>query len=233
MTKYEDVCESMRSESEMDANFWHQKWGKNEIAFHESEVNPLLVENIDRLSLTENSRVFLPLCGKTLDISWLLSKGFRVAGAELSGIAVEQLFQELGVKPKISKMAELEHYSAYRLDIFVGDIFHLTAETLGFVDAIYDRAALVALSEDMRKRYAKHLMEITNTAPQLLICYEYDQNKMAGPPFSIGGEEVRRHYQDHYRPDLIVGKNVLGGLKGKCEATENVWLLSKRSWVVV
>ncbi len=219
----------MGSGSQMDVNFWHQKWEKNEIAFHKSEVNPLLIENIDRLSLTENSRVFLPLCGKTLDISWLLSKGFRVAGAELSRIAIEQLFQELGVKPKISKAAELEHYSAYHLDIFVGDIFHLTAEALGFVDAIYDRAALVALSEDTRRHYAKHLMEITNTAPQLLICYEYDQNKMAGPPFSIGSEEVRRHYLGHYRPNLIDSKNVLGGLKGESEATENVWLLSKQS----
>ncbi|AXR60742.1 thiopurine S-methyltransferase [Leptospira mayottensis] len=211
----------------MDANFWHKKWEKNEIAFHESKVNPLLVENIDKLSLAENGRIFLPLCGKTLDISWLLSRGFRVAGAELSKIAIEQLFQELGVEPKISKVAELEHYSAHHLDIFVGDIFHLTAASLGSVDAIYDRASLVALPEDTRKRYVKHLMEITNTAPQLLICYEYDQSKMEGPPFSISSEEVQRHYRNHYRFNLIVSKNVVGGLKGKCEATENLWLLLK------
>ncbi|EMO61192.1 thiopurine S-methyltransferase, Se/Te detoxification family [Leptospira borgpetersenii serovar Pomona str. 200901868] len=213
----------------MDTNFWHQKWEKNEIAFHESEVNPLLVENIDKLSLAENGRIFLPLCGKTLDIAWLLSRGFRVAGAELSKIAIEQLFQELGVEPKISKAAELERYSAHHIDIFVGDIFHLTAASLGFVDAIYDRASLVALPEDTRKHYVKHLMEITNTAPQLLICYEYDQSKMAGPPFSIRSGEVQKHYRNHYHFNLIVSKNVVGGLKGKCEATENVWLLLKQS----
>jgi hypothetical protein len=46
--------------------------------------------------------VFLPLCGKTLDIQWLLSRGYGVAGSELSKIAVEQLFSELGVEPNIT-----------------------------------------------------------------------------------------------------------------------------------
>ncbi len=209
----------------MDANFWQQRWGKNDIAFHNSEANPLLVEHFQELSLIKGCRVFLPLCGKTLDIAWLLSNGYRVAGAELSKIAVNQLFTELGMDPKISEMDNLYHYSAKNIDIFVGDIFNLSGNMLGSVDAIYDRAALVALPEQMRDRYTAHLTKITDKAPQLLICYEYDQNLMDGPPFSISNEEVRQHYQDNYDLTLIVSTNVSGGLKGKCAAKENVWLL--------
>ncbi len=84
--------------------------------------------------------MFLPLCGKTLDIGWLLSNGYRVAGSELSKIALEQLFTELGVEPKISKMSEVDHYSANNIDIFAGDIFHLSHKILGSVNATYDRA---------------------------------------------------------------------------------------------
>ena len=117
------------------------------------------------------------------------------------------------------------HYSANNIDIFAGDIFHLSRKMLGPVDAIYDRAALVALPEEMRNRYTAHLMEMSNKAPQLLICYEYDQNVMEGPPFSISNEEVHQHYRDSYDLTLIGSMNVPDGLKGKCAAIENVWLL--------
>ena len=98
---------------------------------------------------------------------------------------------------------------------------------LGPVDAIYDRAALVALPEEMRNRYTAHLMKITDKAPQLLICYEYDQSLMEGPPFSISDKEVDQHYQDNYDLTLMVSANVPGGLKGKCAAKEKVWMLKK------
>lgn len=209
----------------MDVSFWHKKWEKNDIAFHESEANPLLVKYFKDLSLVKGSRVFLPLCGKTLDIPWLLSNGYRVAGAELSKIAIGQLFTELGVEPKISRVGEVDHYSAKNIDIFVGDIFHIYSKMLGPVDAIYDRAALVALPKEMRTRYTAHLTEITDKAPQMLICYEYDQSLMEGPPFSVSNKEVNQHYRDSYDLTLMESANITGGLKGKCAAKANVWLL--------
>jgi thiopurine S-methyltransferase len=211
----------------MYPNFWLQKWENNNIGFHKSEANPLLVKYFGELSLVKNSRVFLPLCGKTLDIAWLLSKGYRVAGAELSEIAIKQLFDELGVEPKISSIGELSLYSAKDIDIFVGNIFDVSSNILGSVDTIYDRAALVALPEEMRNRYTTHLTEITAQAPQLLITFEYDQNLMEGPPFSISKEEVNKHYIDIYNLSLLVSTDVVGGLKGQCAAKENVWLLEK------
>ncbi|BCA53780.1 Thiopurine S-methyltransferase [Nitrospira sp. KM1] len=212
----------------MDPSFWHQRWEKNEIAFHESKANPLLVKHFKELSLLKGRRIFVPLCGKTLDIAWLVSHGYHVAGAELSQVAIEQLFIELGAQPEISTVGELEQWSANNIDIFVGNIFALSRKILGPADAIYDRAALVAFPEEMRKRYAAHLIEITGKAPQLMICYDYDQRLMDGPPFSISNDEVRRHYANHYDLTLISSTDVSGGLKGKCPAKENVWLLRNK-----
>ena len=217
------------SEELMQPNFWQNRWETNDIiGFHEKEANASLVKHFKELSLKKGRRVFIPLCGKTRDIAWLLSNGYRVAGAELIEIAIEQLFAELGVKPKISKLGPTKHYSAKDIDIFVGDIFNLTKETLGPIDAIYDRAAIVALPEDMRKRYTKHLMEITNQAPQLLLSFDYDQKQMEGPPFSVSNEEIRRHYDRSYQLTLLATTDIPGGLKGKCAAKENVWLLKKK-----
>jgi thiopurine S-methyltransferase len=184
------------------------------------------VKHFNDLSVMKGDRIFVPLCGKTIALHWLLSNGYRVAGAELSKIAVGQLFAEIGIEPSISVVGELEHYSAKNIDIFAGDIFNLSSTMLGPVDAVYDRAALVALPEQLRSRYATHLAEITGRAPQLLICFEYDQSSMDGPPFSISEEEVGLHYRDSYDITFLGSTDVAGGLKG-CAAKESVWLLRR------
>lgn len=212
----------------MEHSFWHNKWEKQEIGFHLSEVNPLLIRYFSNLVLSPNSRVFVPLCGKTLDIHWLLNQGYNVVGAELSQLAIEQLFAALQIIPDITNIGPLKRYTGPNIEIFVGDIFNLSAEILGHVDAIYDRAALIALPKPVRDRYTQHLMQLTNTAPQLLICVEYDQTLMDGPPFSITPTEVEQHYQQSYQIDMLSNEEVKGGLKGGTPGTQHVWLLQEK-----
>lgn len=211
----------------MDASFWRQKWERNEIGFHQSKPNPHLVRFFSALRLPEGSRVFVPLCGKTLDLHWLLANGYRVAGAELSETAVRQLFAELAIEPEITPLDTIHRYSAEGIDIFAGNIFDLSRDELGRVDAVYDRAALVALPDATRPRYTAHLTELSDHAPQLLVCFEYDQSRMDGPPFSISKEEVERHYQESYHLEQLASVEVPGGLKGKFPAQENVWRLQR------
>lgn len=211
----------------MNASFWHQKWEQGDIAFHESEVNTLLIKHCKKLNLSKGSRVFLPLCGKTRDIAWMLACGYQVVGAELSKLAINKLFEDLGVAPEISVLGELALYRAKNIDIFVGNIFDVFAESLGLVDAVYDRAALVAIPANMRDQYTSHLMNITDAAPQLLITYEYNQQSMDGPPFSINEEELKHHYAGAYQVKPVESKEVAGGLKGKVTSNETVWLLKK------
>jgi thiopurine S-methyltransferase len=212
----------------MEASFWHKKWASKEIAFHAASPNPLLTQYFNRLGLASGARVFIPLCGKTLDIGWLLQQGYCVVGAELSAIAIDELFAELGVTPQRFEFGSLVQYQAENIDMFVGDIFDLTPAILGAVDAIYDRAALVALPETLRPAYTKLLYTISNTAPQLLINYEYDQNEIAGPPFSISDVELHEYYQTIFQLKLLSSEPLVGGLKGQCPALEKVWLLQVR-----
>jgi thiopurine S-methyltransferase len=215
----------------LNAEFWHERWETKNIPFHEEKPNPILVKHFDRLALKKGARVFVPLCGKTLDIGWLLAKGFRVVGAELSKIAVEELFAELDLKPTVSKTktGAVVKYSAKNIDVFNGDIFGVTRAKLGRVDAIYDRAAMVALPEEVRKRYVTHLRKITNGPRELLVTYDYDQEAMDGPPFSISNVEVFERYGKFYDLSLVASARVPGGLKGKLPAIENVWLLKRNT----
>ncbi|HEY6456613.1 MAG TPA: thiopurine S-methyltransferase [Steroidobacteraceae bacterium] len=209
----------------MEASFWHDRWQRNQIGFHEPKANPVLLAHVNTVCLPGPSRIFVPLCGKTLDIGWLLARGHRVAGAELSEIAVQQLFADLGIAAHATSIGQLTRFSAPGIDIFQGDIFDLSRGELGAVDAIYDRAALIALPGQLRTRYARHLVQITNGAPQLLICVTYEQRLIAGPPFSVDGAEVARLYQGAYDLEALGSAELPGGLKGKCPATEDVWFL--------
>ena len=209
----------------MEANFWHARWEENLIGFHLPQPNPKLVQYFKQLNLKPNDRVFVPLCGKTIDIAWLLAQGMRVVGVELSPLAIEQLFIELKVTPQKTVQGKLIHYSAPQLDIFVGDIFDLDREILGHVDAIYDRAAIVALPDDLRARYAAHLIALAPKANQLLISYEYDQSLISGPPFSVTPKHIQNYYQASYQITELVRLDVEGGLKGLYPAQEAVWFL--------
>jgi len=212
----------------MDADFWHRKWQVRELGFHEGEVNAMLATHFGRLGLAAHARVFLPLCGKTKDVAWLLERGCRVVGIELSEVAIGELFDELGVAPEVSERGGLRRYRAHGVDIFGGDVFRLTAELLGPVGAVYDRAALVALPVAMRARYAAHLMRICGAAPQLLVTFEYDQALLEGPPFSVDEPEVRALYEPHFRLDSLAREAIPGGFKGKVAAHDRAWLLTPR-----
>ncbi len=208
----------------MEPSFWHQRWAQGQIGFHEGQANALLVRHFATLNLAQGARVFVPLCGKTRDIAWLLAQGHRVVGAELSPLAIEQLFAELGVAPKITPIGSLTLFSAEGVDIFVGDIFDLTRDLLGPVDAIHDRAALVALPPDLRARYAAQLVALTGGVQQLLTCFEYDQTKMNGPPFSIDAAEVARLYDQPYTLTLLERAAVTNGVRS-IPADEAIWHL--------
>lgn len=209
----------------MHEQFWHQKWEKDEIGFHEGEVNRFICEYFKVLKLAAGARVFVPLCGKTRDIAWLLDKGMKVVGVELSEHAIKQLFAELNLEPKVESLADGLHYASANIDIFVANIFSLNSELLGEVDAIYDRGALVALPEGIRTRYAQMLPIITNNAPQLVVTYNYEQSQYSGPPFALPEPEIERLYASIYALKKLASRQETEGFAKGNDVENAVWLL--------
>jgi len=209
----------------MQADFWHNLWETNETGWHLDDTNPLLLEFFSQLQLEANSRIFIPLCGKTIDIKWLLNQGYKVVGAELNENAIKELFSSLSLKPEIQKLGKLMLYTADNIDIFVGDIFNLSKDLLGDIDAIYDRGALVALPQEMRIRYTSMIKSLADSKPQLIITFEYDQSLLEGPPFSITKSELEGHYKDQYSIKLLKSLSLKDGPFTEIGANENIWLL--------
>lgn len=217
----------------MEQKFWKQKWAAHELGFHLPFVHPILRRSLPRFNLARGARVFLPLCGKTLDIGYLLSEGYEVVGIELSDIAVKGLFEGLDVQPDISEWRGGQCWRHDGLTVFLGDFFTLAPADVGKVDLIYDRAALVALPAAMRERYAAHLPELTGTAPQLLINFDYDQAQMDGPPFSIPTASLEKLYALRYELQELSRKDVIANQPRFQEAgldrfEEVAWQLTPR-----
>lgn len=194
----------------MEADFWHNRWENDLTGFHLDEVNPYLKHNWASLNLKAGSRVFIPLCGKSLDLIWLADQGYQVVGIELSPLAVQAFFAENNLKAEYSQIGGLGYWQSENISLFCGDFFALTPEILGQVDAVYDRASLIALPPAMRQDYAAKLTELAQSAPKLLITLEYDQSKMDGPPFSVSEDEVRSLYQANYQVKQLSAQDVLG-----------------------
>lgn len=171
---------------------------------------PLLQKYWPTLALPAESRVFVPLAGKSLDMLWLAERGHRVLGVELSALAVEQFFAQNGLVPTVRKSPYGVHHVAGNIELICGDAFALDAAVLADCAGVYDRAALFALPPPMRERYVAELYaRLPAGCTGLLLTVEYAQPEMAGPPFSVEEEEVRRLYQPEWRVDLLDRRDIL------------------------
>ena len=194
----------------MQHDFWHQRWELNQIGFHCDEVNPYLQRFWPTLTIGPGSRVFVPLCGKSRDLLWLLAQGYTVAGVELSPTAVAAFFAENHLQPTVRRQGKFLVYEVDGLQVFCGDFFELSAVELGPIAAIYDRAALVALPPEMRLDYVAHLSTLLEPEQQiLLVCFDYAQHEMPGPPFSVPDQEIELLYGHWCQIDLLTSDDAL------------------------
>lgn len=216
----------------MKADFWHSRWQENKIGFHVDEVNPYLLSNWGKLGVAAPATVFLPLCGKSVDIVWFINQGFQVEAVELSSIAIESFIKEQGLTAEHTRQGDWQIWAGKGFRIWCGDYFNLTSQQLGNIDAVYDRAALIALPEEMRQNYVFHMKSLVGVVPQLLITLSYEQAQMDGPPFSVSSEEVNRLYGDDYLgaaapvvTEDVLAKNVRFADRGVRRLDEHVFVL--------
>lgn len=194
----------------MNPEFWHARWRQGEVGWHQDEINVHLQEHWARLGASPGAGVFVPLCGKTLDLLWLAGQGHRVLGVEISALAVDTFFAENDLTPEIAEEPPFLRYRVDELEILCGDFFALSPAHLGGVTTVFDRASFVAMPPEMRPGYAEHLQGILRPESKvLLVTLDYDQAEMSGPPFSVPDDEVIDLLGDRFRIDRLSELDVL------------------------
>ena len=204
----------------MQQDFWLERWQKGETGFHQEQLNPYLAyfygEKGIPIEKRQSLKVFVPLCGKSVDMLWLAKNGYQVLGIECSEIAVKAFFETQNLE---YQLIEGKLFSLYvsaakknqaRIEILQGDFFDLVAGDLEGITDIYDRASMIALPEEMRLDYFKKMLGLqTEGMRTLLITLTYPQEEMNGPPFSVTENELNDLYGEQFRIDKLLGKDIL------------------------
>jgi len=180
----------------MKPSFWHKCWQRNSLGFHQETVHPFLEQLLLPRLTSTTEHVFLPLCGKSLDMVWFAQR-MKVSGAELSEIACHDFFQEKDLTFELQQRSCFNVYSYENIQLWQGDFFKLLPADLDKIDWIYDRAAIIALPESMQQQYVQHLSKFVSEHTTLfLISLEFPQEELEGPPFSISSLKVAQLFSD-------------------------------------
>lgn len=216
----------------MKRTYWQDRWKEGKPSFHQSEVAPFLLEYAGRVwGSGDFGRIFVPLCGKSLDMVFLAERATEIVGVEYVEPAVIDFFDERGLAPEIEADPETR-YLAGRYTLYVADFFSLAAEQLGPLDGVFDRAALVALDRETRVRYAGHLGSLlTKGTRVLLVTFDYDQSKMDGPPFAVSRTEVEHLFRDGFEVTHLQTRDCLDErfrTRGLTAMSESAFELKRR-----
>ncbi|MCX8514435.1 MAG: thiopurine S-methyltransferase [Burkholderiales bacterium] len=188
----------------MNKDFWHNAWLSGKIGFNQSEPKQLLTKYFNCLQLQPGDIVFVPLCGKSIDMLWLLQQGYKVLGVELSPIATQAFFKENNLNFQITTNSKFTVFHGQNITILNGDFFNLSHIQLENVAAVYDKAALIALPPQLRQQYAQTLINLLPPKiKMLLFTIVYPQEQMNGPPFSVSTSEITQLYKDKFTLDIL------------------------------
>lgn len=190
--------------------YWKRAWEEGRTGFHQRSVNPRLASFVDRLTPGRDATVFVPLCGKSLDMLWLRDMGYRVVGVEVSTLAVAAFVHENSLETATETSGDFLIHRTEGITIFEGDFFRLRPAMLGDIAAVYDRAALIALPVNERRRYARHIGKLTPSSGNvLLITIEHAGTASPGPPFSVPAGEVERIYASDFEVEMLLQEDIL------------------------
>ncbi|XP_076823094.1 thiopurine S-methyltransferase-like [Clavelina lepadiformis] len=172
---------------------WIKRWENHHIAFHMSQADPDLVKFKDILS-NGGSNVFVPLCGKTLDLLYLAELGHEVIGCEICEMPILEFFEDHSVKYEKWQhpTAPFEIFKGIdkKITIYKGDFFELKSSIVGKFDGAWDRGAFGSVHPSLEFKYADVMNDLIKANGRyILSTFEYETS-FPGPPFSVHAEDI-------------------------------------------
>ncbi|XP_062507042.1 probable thiopurine S-methyltransferase isoform X1 [Corticium candelabrum] len=162
-------------------------------------VNRLLQKHIKELTQGHNNRrILVPLCGRSLDVNWLVECGHRVVGVELVEDGVLQLFGQHRWEYEVEEVRGLQGGKRYRrpdgkVEVWNTSFFNLTKDMIGVFDGIWDRGALAASNPKDREKYFRVILNLLDDAGSYMLdSFGYTSEKFHGPPFVFSTEDIEK-----------------------------------------
>lgn len=194
----------------MDVSYWKKRWLDGQTGWHENEVHPLLIKYYDFLSLSLKKHFFFPLCGKTLDLDWILSKNHTTTGVEASEIAIKEVENRLKVSFKKAAYQNFTKHTFGNLTLMQGNYFDLDTTLIDPIDVVFDRGAFVAIHPNQRKKYIEMYNKLlTHESIILLVAYQYNENASTNPPYSLSELQIRALMEPDFDIEICESEEIL------------------------
>lgn len=192
---------------------WSDRWNNNMLGWHLSDVNESLIKHGSHILPGDDTcpeegggvRVFVPLCGKSVDLAYLASRKSVDQVVGLDGIrkALEEFSKE---QPSLDIQAsstdeKYERFEGKGITLLKGDFFDLNDSTAGGrFDAVWDRASIIAIQPELREQYVETISKVIKPGGTILLSTlerrtGSEEGINTGPPFTVPEAEVRRLYE--------------------------------------
>jgi thiopurine S-methyltransferase len=184
----------------MDKTYWLNRWEAGDIHFNQPTPHRFLTKHFKTLDLQPQEQVFVPLCGKSIDMTWLMQQKQRVIGVEISPIAIADFLKENNMDTIQRAEGPFQLYQNASCTLYNGDLFHLSSKHLAEIKAVYDRGCLTAFPpQTLRNQYIDWIKAtIPLHCKILLVVLQHGATNIQSPPFSTSFEEVNLCFNSHF-----------------------------------
>ncbi len=156
------------------AQFWQERFEKNEIGWDRGAASPQLIGWIESGAL-QPCRIAVPGCGTGWEVAELARRGFEVVGLDYTAAAVERtraLLDAQGLKAEVLQADVLQYQPAMRFD------------------AVYEQTCLCAIHPEHWLEYAQQLQQWLKPGGSLWVLYlqmirpaATEEGVIHGPPY--------------------------------------------------
>ncbi|XP_033756355.1 probable thiopurine S-methyltransferase [Pecten maximus] len=174
---------------------WLNNWEGDCTPWHMSDVHEGLARYYKVLvnKPSVQNKIFLPLCGKSVDIKWLADRGNEVVGVEAAEMGLVEFFAEQNIEYSVEAAASVKgklfRSRDNKIRLYCCDIFDFSASVECGFSGVWDRGSIEALEFEDRKRYIELMRTlISSETGYLAEIVERDLGK--GPPYYVTADEL-------------------------------------------
>lgn len=194
---------------------WCLRWNENKTGWHSPLVHHHLKQFWEIFCPPDcaDKYVFVPLCGKSLDLQWMYyNQGCTVVGCDISETALTSFVREHPVLNmrrsevlfKGGQQVTMFHTEDRRLRLYLCDLFIMHQSPESPFKMIWDRGSLVAMEPSSRRKYVDYLSELAAADVRwLLETIDYPEGVHNGPPCRIAKEEFQSLFGANFHCSLL------------------------------
>ena len=194
-------------------DYWQDLWSRPEPRRFEQRSPHVLLQRF----IAEPSHrggldlegVFMPFCGQSVDVDYLLDQGLTVVGNDLCQRPLVEILDRLerGCEGTQAASRDLVRFQSSGLTLIQGDFFHLVPADIASCNLCYDRAGSVVLPPDVRRAFASHLAALQEPGDRyLVLSNEYDEADVppgSNFPLPFALPDLRSLYAAHYEIEAL------------------------------